>query len=223
MATKPNGANTRTKLSHVAYEAFKGHLLQRTLKPGQFVTQRELVALTGVPLAPVREAVQRLAVEGLVDVIPQRGIQVTQANPKRIRDAFQLRLIIEREAARVFADIGPGAVIADLERRHREILERAGTAIDDGLLADAQQLDSELHDTLVRHLDNELVWSIHQVNTVTIRLIRLDHGLLTPTTLTDSMNEHLAIIDACRRSDVGEAGHAMELHIGSAMRRALGV
>jgi DNA-binding GntR family transcriptional regulator len=212
------------KLSELAYRKFKERLLARDVRPGQFVSQRELVELTGATLAPMREALLRLEREGLVNVVPQRGIQVVEASLKLIRDALRLRMMIEKEAVRHLCDAGPLKAIEDLARRHEAIRRRMDeTGIDAALLLEAEGLDRELHDTIVAALDNELVSEIHRVNADRIRLTRLDHGLLTPSNLPLAVTEHLAVLAACRRRDADAAAEALEAHLTTAMRRAMGV
>ncbi len=211
------------KLSELAYSQFKQLVFARDLRPGQFVSQRELVKLTGVTLGPMREALQRLQVEGLVQVIPQRGIKVADANPKLIRDAFNLRIVIEREAARTFAATASDGEFRGLDEAHQAIVDRARAGIDDALLDDAQRVDRGMHDSIVERLDNALIWSIHQINSDRIRLIRLDHGLLTQDNLLKAMEEHLAVIAAWRRRDAAAAATALETHLATAMRRAMGL
>ena len=63
------------KLRQKAYASFTEHLLTRAIRPGQFVSQRELVALTGMPLGAIRELIPRLEAEGLITTIPKRGMQ----------------------------------------------------------------------------------------------------------------------------------------------------
>ena len=85
-----------------AYASFTRHLLARDLRPGQFVSQRELVAFTGLPLGAIREIVPRLEAEGLLTTIPQRGMQIAHIDINLIREAFQFRLFMEREAVALF-------------------------------------------------------------------------------------------------------------------------
>ena len=211
------------KLSEQAYRAFKTHLYAKDLRPGQFVSQRELVTLTGVPLGPMREALQKLESEGLVEMIPQRGIRLAEANPKLIRDAFGLRILIETAAARRLAETASQEALTALDTAHREIVRRARSGIDEALLDTAQSVDWDLHDTLVACLDNTLIWNTHKANSDRIRLIRLDSGMLTQGNLLDAMGEHLAVIDACRRREPDEAALAIEAHLSTAMRRAMGL
>jgi DNA-binding GntR family transcriptional regulator len=215
------------KLSNEAYRKFKELLFEGRIRPGQFVSQREFVALAGIPLGPVREALQRLEVEGLVQIVPQRGIQVIEASLRLIRNTYQLRLFIEKEAAYKFAESASEAEISAQEESHRRVLDRAASSgIDTALLEDAQRVDWGFHDAIVGALGNDIIRQIHEINNDRIKLIRLDHGkttLLTPGVLRHAMNEHLAVIEACRRHDPAGAATAMENHLVIAMRRALGI
>ena len=100
-----------------AYEKFKACLLSGTLKPGQFVTQRELVELVSVPLGAAREAIQRLEQECLLHVYPQRGIQIADVTVTALRDALEYRQILELHAMRHYAQ--------HARRQDMEALERA--------------------------------------------------------------------------------------------------
>ena len=64
------------------YDQLKERLFTGELRTGQFVSQRELTALLGATLNPVREAIRKLEVEGLINVYPQRGIQIIEGGPK---------------------------------------------------------------------------------------------------------------------------------------------
>ena len=211
------------KLSEQAYAGFIKLVHAKELRPGQFVSQRELAELTGVPLGPTREALHKLEAEGLVELIPQRGIMIAEASPKRIREAFALRILIEKDAARRFAEGASDSQITSLEAKHRGVIQRARAGIDDALLEHGQAVDWALHDALVATLDNDLVWSIHRTNSDRIRLIRLDSGRLTQANLLSAMEEHLVVIAACRRRDREAAAAAIESHLTTAMRRAMGL
>ncbi|WP_119306296.1 GntR family transcriptional regulator [Cohaesibacter haloalkalitolerans] len=215
------------KLSDKAYEKFKQHLMMGDLKPGQFISQRELVTLTGVPLAPVREALLRLELEGVVQIAPQRGIQIVEVSLRFIKDTYQLRMMIEKEAAAKFAGNASDAMISRLREVHRTVIARVeeeGTS--DGLLKDAQGIDDSLHDTIVSALGNELVDWLYAMNNQRIQLIRLSHGhltLITPGTFRQVMIEHMAIIEALESHDPVAAAAAIEKHLTAALHRALGL
>ena len=87
------------KLRDQAYQRFTRGLLEREIRAGQFVSQRELTEITGMPLGAIRELIPRLEADGLIRTVPQRGMQVAQVDVRLIRDAFGFRVLIEREAA----------------------------------------------------------------------------------------------------------------------------
>ena len=102
---------SRLKLRDKAYDSFTERLLNREIKPGQFVSQRELVEMTGITLGAIRELIPRLEAEGLITTVPQRGMQVAHVDLSLIRNAFQFRLFLE--------DAGHRALRDDTQRRGR--------------------------------------------------------------------------------------------------------
>src|SRR3982750_2267581 len=145
------------RLRWQAYERFQQQLIASRIRPGQFVSQRELAALTGLPLGAIREVIPRLEAEGLLKTVPQRGLQIANVDVKLIRNAFQLRTMIEKEAAAQFALTVSDAELDALEGRHRDVMRRAATSITSGLLNDAQAVDWGLHDAMVDGLGNEIL------------------------------------------------------------------
>ncbi|RVD35586.1 GntR family transcriptional regulator, partial [Mesorhizobium sp. M4B.F.Ca.ET.019.03.1.1] len=134
-------------LREKAYASFTRHLLARDLRPGQFVSQRELVAFTGLPLGAIREIVPRLEAEGLLTTIPQRGMQIAHIDINLIREAFQFRLFMEREAVALFTVSAADAELARLRREHEEMLAEAlAQPATPEMEARAQTIDWAMHD-----------------------------------------------------------------------------
>jgi len=206
-----------------AYDRFQQQLLSANIRPGQFVSQRELAALTGLPLGAIREVIPRLEAEGLLLTVPQRGLQIAHVDVKLVRNAFQLRLALEKEAAAQFAVTATDAQLDALEAAHRDIVKRAGRGITPTLLNSAQAIDWGLHDMMIDALGNEIMAAIYRVNSLRIRLIRLDRVTLNAQALGPAMDEHLALITALRTRDPRLAVAAIEAHLTHARNRALGV
>lgn len=215
------GSNLREK----AYDSFTRHLLARDIRPGQFISQRELVQLTGLPLGAIRELVPRLEAEGLIRTIPQRGMQIAHVDLNLIRDAFQFRLFLEREAVAIFATEAGDETLARLRRDHENVLAdcTAGTSVTEELVARAQAVDWDLHWTIISSLGNAIIADAYRVNSIKIRLIRQDQTLLSDALVMPVMREHLSVIEGIETRDPGRAVAAMEAHITSARNRALGL
>ena len=211
------------RLRWQAYERFQQQLIASRIRPGQFVSQRELAALTGLPLGAIREVIPRLEAEGLLRTVPQRGLQIANVDVKLIRNAFQLRVMIEKEAASHFALNATDAQLAALEAAHRDIVRRAQAGVTPSLLTDAQAVDWGLHDAMVDALGNEIVSALYRVNSLRIRLIRLDRVTLDADVLIPAMEEHLALIAALRTRDPRLAVAAVDAHLNHARNRALGL
>ena len=206
-----------------AYDRFQQQLMAARIRPGQFVSQRELAALTGLPLGAIREVIPRLEAEGLLVTVPQRGLQVANVDVKLVRNAFQLRIALEKEATAQFAVSATGEQLDEIEAAHRDVVKRATRGVTPALLDAAQAVDWGLHDAMIDALGNEIISSIYRVNSLRIRLIRLDRVTLTAESLQPAMAEHLALIDALRTRDPARAVAAMEAHLTHARNRALGL
>ena len=205
-----------------AYGRLKQCLFESAITPGQLVSQRELAALIGCPLGPTREAIHRLAAESVLRVVPQRGIVINDLNLEFIRNVFQLRALIEREAARAFFAGAERREVQSLRQAHQRILQRATRRIDRTLLAEALRLDWRFHDRIVAALDNALVQAIYRVNSDRVRLIQAKRGYV-PERLVSAMREHLAILDAAMRRGPAAAAAAMDRHLSESRRWAVRV
>src|ERR1700712_2996119 len=119
-----------------AYESFQQQIVQANIHPGQFISQRELMP--------------RLEAEGLLQTVPQRGLQIAHVDLKLVNNAFQFRLLLEREAALHFTATVSDADLEAIAEAHLRIAHRARSGpIDDELLGDAQTVDWGLHDMMI--------------------------------------------------------------------------
>ena len=206
-----------------AYQGFTQQILSGAILPGQFISQRELMTLLDMPLGAVREMIPRLEAGGLIKTVPQRGLQIAHVDLKLIRNAFQVRSMIEREAVLAFVQSASDSELAAIEAAHQQILARANKAstTDGQLLDDAQALDWGLHDRMVDALGNEIVSDLYRVNSLRVRLINLEQSVITPARLIPAMQEHLSFIAALRERNAPQAAALLDAHINSARSRVM--
>jgi DNA-binding GntR family transcriptional regulator len=209
------------KLREKAYDAFTRHLLDRDLSPGQFVSQRELVDLSGLTLGAIRELIPRLESEGLIRTVPKRGMQIAQVDLALIRDAFQFRLFLEKEAAAAFSQTATPSELKRLRDEHESILKRSRKGVTPALIREAQAVDWNLHYTLIDALRNAIISRAYRVNMLKIRLIRQQHTRLDDALVEPVMKEHLGIIEALESRNAARASTAIAKHINDARARAL--
>jgi DNA-binding GntR family transcriptional regulator len=102
MARRPEGGPR--SLARQAYEALKQDILTCALPPGAQIFENELAARYGMSKTPVREALNLLGQEGLVQVLPRRGYLVAPVTLRDVQEVFQLRLLLETAAAELAAE-----------------------------------------------------------------------------------------------------------------------
>jgi DNA-binding GntR family transcriptional regulator len=207
-----------------AYESFQRQIIDANIRPGQFISQRELVQLLGMPLGAVRELIPRLEADGLLRTVPQRGLQIAHVDLALINNAFHLRQVLEREAIARFCHSVSDADLATIEDAHRRIVRRAKNGpVDAALLSDAQAVDWGLHDLMIDALGNALISETYRVNSLRLRLIWLERTILSEDTLADAMQEHLWFIEALKRRDDKRAVERLAHHLDCARKSVLGL
>lgn len=212
---------TLVPVKKAAYDLFQQALLQGRLRSGQVVSQRDLVNLLGLSIGALRELLPRLQSEGLLTVMPQRGIQITVIDLPMIRDAFQMRLAFEREAVITAVSVLSQETIDNQKRQHTDILERLATNPSEELLDEGQDIDTRFHDLLISCTENELLMQAYNVNSIRIRLIKPVRIRLSETNLPAAFGDHLAILDAINARDRAAAAAAVEIHLRNARDRAI--
>jgi DNA-binding GntR family transcriptional regulator len=218
-----NGAVPTTQRS-LAYQGFRQQIIDARIRPGQFISQRELMGLLGMSLAAVREMVPRLEAAGLIRAVPKRGLQVAPVDMKLIRNAWQVRAMVEREATLHFARTATLTVVDEQIAAHKAILARAlAPQSDASLEKDAQAVDWGLHDMMVDEIGNEILSEIYRVNSLHVRLIRFDAEALRPMQVVPAMREHLAFLQSLAEGRPDEALDRMVAHIESSKRRVIEV
>lgn len=214
--------NPVINLRNQAYERFRHQVLASRLRPGQFVSQQELTLLLGMPLGAVREMIPRLEAARLISTVPKRGLQIASVDLKLIRNAFQTRTMIEREAVVNFVQTVSDEELAQIAVQHHAILARAGKSGSDATLdEEALAVDWGLHNRMVDGMDNEILSDMYRVNNLHIKLIRIDSALARPMRVVPAMKEHLAFLEVVQARDDVRAVALMTAHIEASRQRVL--
>ncbi len=210
------------RLSEVAYERILEGLFDRRVQVGAFLSQNELSALVGVPIAPLRDALRMLEAEGVLTIHPRSGIQFVRPGLELTHATYQFRSIIERAAVRVFAETADESVLADLMARHLALIAQfeagAVTAED---MAEVDVLEKLLHNSVIGIMQNPLIDISYRRMMNYLRLLRLDRKFTSPILLR-TLREHVEILSACTRRDADAAEAALLAHLQAAIQRNIG-
>ncbi len=189
----------RTLLRETAYEAIRDAIVRGDIAPGASVSNAELAEQLGLSRAPVRDALARLAGEGLVETKPQSYTRVTPLVLRDVCDAAAVvRAMHELATRNAVPMLTPEHVTEMLAANRRfEAATRAGD------VDAAMRADDELHDVLVRACGNRAVAATIERYTPLIR--RLERRQFSRASAHRSVELHDQLIDACAAGDAQAA------------------
>jgi DNA-binding GntR family transcriptional regulator len=183
-------------------------IIAHAFTPGEFIQKEAICKRLGVSRFPVSEAFSRLADEGLVEVLPQRGTRVRRVEIASCREAMFIRRALESEAMRVIAL----SASDDLIRRLDANLHEQKLAVDDGDAILFFQADTAFHDLLLSELAYDRAKGL--VEAARSSLARTRTLLLgTEKRQMESYLDHAAILDALKARDPDGAQQAMARHL----------
>jgi len=188
------------------------------LRPGAVIDERSLMQQLGIGRTPTREALRRLAQEGLVEVYPRRGMFVTPVEIQDLASLADVRSVLESSAARFAADRATDddreavdGLLDDLDR-HDELDQR-----------ELMALDERIHRQVYRCAHNAfLEATLEQYYVLALRIWYL--ALDQARELEQAVLDHREILEAIRDGDADHAEDAMRRHVvefEEAMRRVL--
>lgn len=222
LATRPGRA--KPVLRDTAYKNFMDYLLSGQLKPGLLVSQRELCETTGTTIGAMREALKRLEAEGVITLIPQRGVMVREPSEAEINDVYEARVIIEAHATRQYAESGDLEVIAEVKQQTLDAMARKAETRQEIAQVSRERslIDDKLHQVILQSMNNQTLNEIFDRLRLPVQVSRLS----VQPRFVDSLpglNEHLEIIDAIQKRDADEAVKLMKEHLEKGRRRAVGL
>lgn len=212
-------------LRQFAYERVEELLNAGRLKPGEIVSQRELVALTGATLGSVREAVPRLEAEGLLVTVPKRGLMVPSLDVTFVREAYEVRKMMECAAVPHMIGTLSDQAIADWISLHKTLqdeLKQQGRDVSEVLLDRLQKEDWNMHSAFITTMSNNLMNNIYRVNAIKIRMAVQSRLQVTVENAQRVLSEHLDILNPLAARDHTQTLQAVERHIDNSLTLALG-
>ncbi|MCP1336763.1 GntR family transcriptional regulator [Futiania mangrovi] len=207
-----------------AYAEIKAGILRNRWPDGAHLREQELAETLGVSRTPVRDALRRLASEGLVEIETHVGCRVRGWKPADIDEIFGLRTELEGYAARRAATrLDPHALgeLEDLCKRMEDILR---TDVNDPATRDRiAPLNERFHAIILEAAQNSrLAGLVRQV--VSIPLVLRTFARYEPAEITRSMAQHRELLEAFRAREPGWAEAVMRAHIHAGhavMKRAV--
>jgi DNA-binding GntR family transcriptional regulator len=202
-------ASTPRADGETIFQTLRGEILSGVHQPGTAIRETSLAERFGVSRTPVREALSRLQHERLLERVA-RGLQVPQVDPQQVIQIYDMRILLEEEAARQAAKARQFPDLMRLEA----LLQR-----------DRQLQDPDDHTRITTNLEfHAAIWSCAHNTVLQDLLDRLSTHLIhaprstlsTGNRWAESLDEHEAIVHAIEKQDSDEAGKIARQHMETA-------
>jgi DNA-binding GntR family transcriptional regulator len=185
-------------------------------QPGQTLSENELASEYGVSRTPVREAVQRLRLAGLVEVRPQSGTFVSKVDLARFREAQFVRETLETACIELALSRDEPFAAKDLAAMRREISAQSQCAADRDAVGFVQH-DEAMHRIVCALSGHESVWDT--IAQSKVHLDRVRHmSLVTQDVMRSLVRQHRAIVDGIAAANTKAAVAAARQHTRETLR-----
>jgi DNA-binding GntR family transcriptional regulator len=198
-------------LRELVFESLREAIINRQLEPGERMMEIQLAEEMGVSRTPVREAIRKLELEGLVVMVPRKGAYVAGLSLKDVAEVFEMRRALEGLASELAADRITDDELDNLER----YLVKIADDIERGDLNQVVETDTDFHTLLYQASRNQrLTQSISNLREH-IQRFRTT-SLSNPGRMKEALEEHRKIVEAISSRDGEAARRLAQEHIENA-------
>ncbi len=199
----------RKSKSTIVFETLRDQILVNKLHPGDMLGEVVLAREFGVSRTPVRQALQRLAALGLVEIRDGAGTFVTPIDRETQRHAYQIRIALEKLALETCMKHIEEQELDDFQKRFSSFLESLERGDENPAFDKMAFTEWEIHDLIVDRSENPLIGPAVESLTAIMRRYQITYisGYLR------AAREHLALIECMRAKDVAGAQAIMDEHL----------
>ncbi len=207
----------KINLKTQAYITIKQKIATCEYAPGTFLSEELLVEELKISRTPIRDALGRLEQEGLLEIRPKKGIIVTPLSIKDVTMIFEIRKLYEPYIIKNY-----GSAL-DEEALHKFYKDFSLTNKSSEWFKDNQvfySLDTAFHQMIVNACQNIYLCQNYELIQTHNERFRFMTGNLSPQRLKDTLQEHLAVIDACLEKKWEEASQSLTFHLEQSRQAA---
>lgn len=201
-------------LTDIAYEEIKRRIITLTYQPSSYLNEAQLCDDLGIGRTPVHQAVNRLALEGMINIIPRKGIIVSPISLDDAMAVFEVRLMVEPACARLAAERASAKELQEMQ----DLLLQANALMEQRDIEGLMQIDRSFHSLIAHSSKNKVLEQI---------LLRLHERSLRFwfISLSDKVHvsmvshQHQDIINKLVERDADGVEHLVKAHIEAARDR----
>ncbi|MDO4473281.1 MAG: GntR family transcriptional regulator [Eubacteriales bacterium] len=210
--------NEYLPLRDVVFNTLRQAILRGELKPGERLMEIQLANKLGVSRTPIREAIRKLELEGLVLMIPRRGAEVAEIKEKSLKDVLEVREALEELSVQLACEHITEEQIVEMKAAAEEF-RRSLRSKDITKIA---QADVHFHDVINAATDNQKL--VQLLNNLREQMYRFRVEYLKNVSVyTNVLDEHEALMEAIINKDKAKATEIISIHIANQSREVTGV
>lgn len=201
-------------LKEKVHSELKRRIINCEMAPGETVYEEKLISEFGLSRTPIREALLQLKREKLVDIWPRKGIFVKEIVLKDVYEIYQMRIMIESNAAKLVAKQISEERLREFKAGFKELDPIHGDFLDNF------RLDRAFHDFIIESLNNGYLKDVYADLLDLNQRIRILSGR-NQTRVVEGIDEHIAIIDAFLLRDEEAVSKLIVKHLQNSQAAAL--
>lgn len=210
--------NEYLPLRDVVFNTLRQAILRGELKPGERLMEIQLANKLGVSRTPIREALRKLELEGLVNMVPRKGAEVADITEKSLRDVLEVRKALEELSVQLACEKITEEEIEELKR----VAERFKDTLDNQDVTKIAEADVAFHDVIYTATDNQkLILLLNNLREQMYRY-RVEY-LKKEEAYPQLIAEHEELIDNISKRNKEEATRIMCEHIDNQVATVINV
>ena len=210
--------NEYLPLRDVVFNTLRQAILRGELKPGERLMEIQLANKLGVSRTPIREALRKLGLEGLVNMVPRKGAEVADITEKSLRDVLEVRKALEELSVQLACEKITEEEIEELKR----VAERFKDTLNDQDVTKIAEADVAFHDVIYTATDNQkLILLLNNLREQMYRY-RVEY-LKKEEAYPQLIAEHEELIDNISKRNKEEATRIMCEHIDNQVATVINV
>lgn len=200
--------NAFLPLRDVVFQTLRQAILKGELQPGERLMEMKLAQLLGVSRTPIREAIRKLELEGLVVMVPRKGATVANITEKDTKDVLEVRCTLEMFAAEMACERITAEQLAELKEAAKAF-EASKGSMD---LIRIAETDMQFHEVIYEATQNDRL--VQMLNNLRENMYRYRIEYLKDPNYYDSLvGEHREILNAIETKNIEKARKCMRDHI----------
>ena len=210
--------NEYLPLRDVVFNTLRQAILRGELKPGERLMEIQLANKLGVSRTPIREALRKLELEGLVNMVPRKGAEVADITEESLRDVLEVRKALEELSVQLACEKITEEEIEELKR----VAERFKDTLNDQDVTKIAEADVAFHDVIYTATDNQkLILLLNNLREQMYRY-RVEY-LKKEEAYPQLIAEHEELIDNISKRNKEEATRIMCEHIDNQVATVINV